>query len=86
MEEINVYYTIEQEFNRLLTPMEKEIINDWLKTRKAETIIQAIKESVYNGVTNSLRYIDKILKTWEQEQQNQAQVSNVLDDDDSWLN
>ena len=54
----------EKEFGRTLSPMEYEIINAWQENNISdETIILALKEAVYNGVTN-LRYIDRILSEW----------------------
>lgn len=72
-----VYNKFEQEFQRILTPMEKEIINDWREKNKDEDIIKALKESVYSGAL-SLRYIGKILDRW----QNEASNTKF---DDSWL-
>ena len=44
--------------------MEYEIISSWLENDyQEEIILLALKEAVYNGVTN-LRYIDKILFEW----------------------
>jgi DNA replication protein len=61
----NIYECFEKEFARTLSPMEYEIINAWLDSNKAEELIlYALKEAVYNGVSN-LRYIDKILYEWE---------------------
>ncbi|MDD3821505.1 MAG: DnaD domain-containing protein [Bacilli bacterium] len=63
----NIYESFEKEFGRTLSPMEYEIIKTWLeKNIKEELIIGALKEAVYNGVSN-LRYIDKILYEWGQQ-------------------
>ena len=44
--------------------MEYEIINAWIENGTSEeTIILALKEATYNGVSN-LRYIDKIISEW----------------------
>ena len=60
----NIYSIIEKEFNRKLSPMECEMIDDWKKNNySSELIIEAVREAVLNGV-NSLRYIDKILFEW----------------------
>lgn len=60
----NIYETFEKEFSRTLSPMEYELINDWLNKNISEEIIKgALKEAIYNGVT-SFRYIDKILYEW----------------------
>lgn len=60
----SIYDVFEKEFGRTLSPMEYEIINAWQENNISdETIILALKEAVYNGVTN-LRYIDRILSEW----------------------
>lgn len=60
----NIFDTFEKEFSRTLSPMEYEIINDWLNNNVSEEIILgALKEATYNGVS-SLRYIDKIIHEW----------------------
>ncbi len=61
----DVFTTFEQEFGRCLSPMEIEIIKDWINHHFSyELIIEALKEAIYNGV-NNMRYIDKILFEWE---------------------
>ena len=56
------------EINRLLTPMEIEIIEDWKSENFTEEQIRsALKEAVFNGVTN-LKYIHKILKSFKAEE------------------
>ena len=60
----NIYDTFEKEFGRTLSPMEYQIINGWLNDNMNEEMVTlALKEAIYNGVTN-LRYIDKILYEW----------------------
>ncbi len=62
--DINVYSVLEEEFNRKLSPMECEMVDDWKKNNYSNEIIkEAIREATLNGV-NSLRYIDKILLEW----------------------
>ncbi len=59
-----IYDKFEKEFGRTLSPMEYEIIGAWLDGNYTEELIElALKEAVYNGVSN-LRYIDKILSEW----------------------
>lgn len=59
-----IYDNFEKEFGRTLSPMEYEIIGAWLDGNYTEELIElALKEAVYNGVSN-LRYIDKILSEW----------------------
>ncbi len=60
----DVYDDFEKEFGRTLSPMEYEIINSWLEQKiNRNLILAALKEAVFNGVSN-LRYIDKILYEW----------------------
>lgn len=64
-ESSNIFDIFEKELGRTLSPMEYEIINGWRDaTFEEETIILALKEATYNGVSN-LRYIDKILYEWK---------------------
>lgn len=61
----DIYNIFEKEFGRPISSMEYEIINAWLdKNFSEELILGALKEAIYNGVTN-LRYIDKILYEWQ---------------------
>lgn len=61
----NIYDIFEQEFGRTLSPIEYELINGWIEAQfNEEIIIMALKEAVFNGVSN-LRYIDKILYEWK---------------------
>lgn len=98
-EKENLFDTFEKEFARTLSPVEYELINGWKEIGYSEEIIcLALKEAVFNGVTN-LRYIDKILYEWKrkglntkeaieknkQEFQNKKIVSKELIDYD-WLN
>lgn len=63
-EKEDIFQVFEKEFGRTLSSMDLEIINGWLSTGTSEEmIIGALKEAVYNGVTN-LRYIDKIIYEW----------------------
>lgn len=61
----NLFDLFEQEFGRTLSPIEYELINGWLDNEFTEELVKcALKEAVYNGVSN-LRYIDKILYEWK---------------------
>ena len=61
----DIYQVFEREFGRTLSTMDYEIINAWIDGGYSEElIIAALREAVYNGVTN-LRYIDKILYEWK---------------------
>ena len=60
----DLYDCFEREFGRTLSPMEYEIINNWIEQNiSQELILAALKETVFNGV-NNLRYVDKILYEW----------------------
>lgn len=64
IEKENIYKILEKEFGRSLSAIEIEIVKAWQDNHYSDEIIkEAIKESVLNGVA-SLRYIDKILYTW----------------------
>lgn len=70
----DIFDIFESEFGRTLSPMEYDIINNWLESKiSKELIIKALKEAVYNGVGN-LRYIDKILYEW-----NKKGIKSVVD-------
>ena len=59
-----IYEIIEKEFGRTLSPIEYEIIKQWLDSNiSEELILSALKEAVLNGVSN-LKYIDRILFEW----------------------
>lgn len=63
-EKTNIFDKFESEFGRTLSPLDYEIISDWQKDFSDEIILLALKEAVFNGVTN-LRYIDKIIRDWD---------------------
>lgn len=62
-----LYATIESEFGRPLSPMEMEIVADWLDEDhySPELIVLALKEAVMNGKLR-LKYVDSILLNWHQ--------------------
>ena len=61
----DIFKTFEKELGRTISPMELELINGWLSSGTSEElIIGALREAVYNGVSN-FRYIDKIIYEWE---------------------
>lgn len=67
-ENSNLYDSFEREFGRTLSPMEYDIINSWLEAKIDKgLIIEALKETVFNGVSN-LRYVDKILFEWNKKE------------------
>ena len=60
-----IFELIEREFGRVLSPMEYEIIKAWTENNISNELIEeAVKEAIFNGVTNH-RYIDKILYEWQ---------------------
>ena len=65
-EEGDIYKLFEQEFGRLLSPMECETIGMWFDQDKhsASLIRLALKEAVLSQKL-SLRYIDRILFDWK---------------------
>ena len=64
---VDLFEQFESEFGRPLSPLEFELINTWLDTGTSEELVlEALKESIYNGV-KSLRYIEKILLNWKEE-------------------
>lgn len=61
----NLFEKFEEEMGRGLSPMEYEIINNWLDNSYTEELILcALKEAVYNGSNSNLRYIERILYEW----------------------
>lgn len=65
-QEENLFEIFEKEFGRTLSPMEYEIINDWMEQGIEEDLIkEALREAIYNGA-KSLRYISKILLAWKE--------------------
>ncbi len=63
--EKDVFKTFESELGRPISSMELELINGWLSSgTPEEIIIGALREAVYNGVSN-FRYIDKIIYEWD---------------------
>ena len=61
----DVFKIFERELGRPISAMELELINGWLAAgTPEELIVGALREAVYNGVTN-FRYIDKIIYEWD---------------------
>lgn len=62
----NIFSLFEQELGRTISPMEVEIIKEWLHDGTTEELIkEALKEAIYNNVRN-LKYVDRILFSWQQ--------------------
>ncbi|MBC7341210.1 MAG: DnaD domain protein [Clostridia bacterium] len=65
-EELKKLYSVfEQEFGRLLSPMETSQVLEWYYGNhySPELILEALKRAVLRGVLN-FRYIDSILRDW----------------------
>ena len=63
--EKDVFTLFEQELGRTISPMEVEIIKEWLHDGYTEELIkEALKEAIYNDARN-LKYIDRILFNWK---------------------
>jgi len=59
-----IYDTFETELGRTLSPIEYELVSDWLNDTDEEILKLALKEATYNGVSN-FRYIDRIIHEWK---------------------
>jgi DNA replication protein len=61
----DIYSIIEREFARPLTPMELEMVTNWLDKDqyKEELILAALKEAVFAGKVH-FNYLDRILLEW----------------------
>ena len=64
-EEKTIYDVIQEEYGRNISPMEYEIISNWLEQFDNELVLHAIKESVANEA-KSLRYTERILERYRQ--------------------
>ncbi len=62
----NIYEIFEKELGRTISPSELAVISDFTENYNEEIIILALKEAIFNGVRH-LRYIDSILKNWNQQ-------------------
>ncbi|MCP9312318.1 DnaD domain protein [Liquorilactobacillus satsumensis] len=69
-----VYSSIEVEFGRPLSPIEIETVDSWLHQDhyRSEVILLALREAVLNQAY-SLKYIDRILLSWERQNIKTAQ-------------
>lgn len=60
----DIFTTFETELGRTISPMEVQIIKDWLHDGITEELIkEALKEAIINNVRN-LKYVDRILFNW----------------------
>lgn len=60
----SIYDVFETELGRTLSPIEYELVSDWLNDNTEEILKLALKEATYNGVSN-FRYIDRIIHEWK---------------------
>ena len=74
----NLFVVFEQEFGRLLSPMEYETIHGWLEQDRYDEglILHALKEAVFAGKL-SFRYIDRILIEWHRHRITTAEQAKV---------
>ncbi|MDE1549070.1 DnaD domain-containing protein [Jeotgalibaca caeni] len=65
-DEVNLLEVFQQEFGRLLTPIEMQTIGEWLDKDyySKDIILEALREAVLNQ-KYSLKYMDRILMSWE---------------------
>lgn len=61
IEQTNIIVIFEQEFNRKLSPFEKEIIREWYDTYNNELILYALRQAVMQGVL-TFAYIRSIIE------------------------
>ena len=62
-EKNTIYDIFETELGRTLSPIEYELVSEWLNNNSEEILKLALKEATYNGVSN-FRYIDRIIHEW----------------------
>ena len=60
----SIYDIFETELGRTLSPIEYELVGEWLNDNTEEILKLALKEATYNGVSN-FRYIDRIIHEWK---------------------
>lgn len=70
----DIVSTFEQEFGRALSGTELQMIGDWIQKDKyaEEIILMALREAVLSQALN-LKYIDRILLSWERKNIKTAQ-------------
>ena len=62
-----IFDVVQKEFGRALSPIELEIMNEWLaKNYSEELILYAVKEAILNNA-KSLKYVQRILERLERE-------------------
>lgn len=63
-DEFNIYSFVQENFGRVLKPLEMETLSYWVKDYDTELIKEAIKRTVLKNIYN-LGYPEGILKNWE---------------------
>lgn len=77
----NIYEVFEKELNRPLSPLEFQMINEWVNTGFTdETIINALKEALSKG-KKTLRSVDKILVQWAARDDIEKNGYTTIDDE-----
>lgn len=65
LDQTDIFTTFETELGRTISPMEIEIIKEWLHDGTTEELIkEALKEAIINNVRN-LKYVDRIIFNWK---------------------
>lgn len=62
---VNLYRMFEQEFGRMMSPFEMQMIAEWNGKFHTDVIKLALREAVIRNV-RQMKYIDRILLNWEQ--------------------
>lgn len=62
---VNLYRMFEQEFGRMLSPFEVQMITEWNGKFHTDVIKLALREAIVRNV-KQMKYIDRILLNWEQ--------------------
>ena len=60
----SIFDVFETELGRTLSPIEYELVGEWLNDNTEEILKLALREATYNGVSN-FRYIDRIIHEWK---------------------
>ena len=63
-EEFNIYSFVQENFGRVLKPLETETLGYWIKDYDPELIKEAVKRTVLKNIYN-IGYVEGILKNWE---------------------
>lgn len=80
-DEFNLYSFVEQNFNRVLSPIEIETLGHWLKEYNIDLIKEAIKRTVLKN-KYTIGYVEGILRNWEKN--NVTTLGMVQEQDEKW--